>query len=59
MILRKLGRTYPAGTVIEVRVTKAETIGKLTRLRIRAGQSPARVDRRLRPGKPNKPIGCG
>ena len=53
--LRKLGRAYPAGTIIEVRVTKSETIGKFTRLRIRAGQRPARLDRCLRPGKPNKP----
>jgi hypothetical protein len=58
VILRKLARTYPDGTVIEVRVTKAETIGKFTRLRIRAGQNPARLDRCLRPGKPNKPIRC-
>ena len=58
VILRKLARTYRAGTVIEVRVTKSETIGKLTRLRIRAGQNPARLDRCLRPGHPNKPITC-
>jgi hypothetical protein len=56
VILRKLSRTYAAGTVIEVRVTKSETIGKFTRLRIRAGQNPARLDRCLRPGKPNKPM---
>jgi PKD repeat protein len=54
--LSKLARTYQAGTVIEVRVTKSETIGKFTRLRIRAGQRPARLDRCLRPGKPNKPM---
>jgi hypothetical protein len=58
VVLRKLGRTYPDGTVIEVRVTKSETIGKLIRLRIRAGRNPARLDRCLRPGKPNKPIRC-
>jgi PKD repeat protein len=56
--LRKLRRNFKAGAVIEVRVTKAETIGKYTRIRIRAGIRPARVDRCLRPGKPNKPIGC-
>jgi hypothetical protein len=55
VILRKLSRTYRAGTIIEVRVTKSETIGKFTRLRIRAGQNPARLDRCLLPGKPNKP----
>jgi hypothetical protein len=58
VILRKLARTYSAGTVIEVRVTKSETIGKFTRLRIRAGENPARLDRCLRPGRPNKPIAC-
>jgi hypothetical protein len=58
VILRKLARTYREGTVIEVRITKSETIGKLTRLRIRAGDNPARLDRCLRPGKPNKPFSC-
>jgi PKD repeat protein len=58
VVLRKLARTYAAGTVIEVRVTKSETIGKFTRLRIRAGENPARLDRCLRPGQPNKPITC-
>jgi hypothetical protein len=57
--LRKLGRSFPAGTVIEVRVTKKETIGTFTRIRIRAGKRPARLDRCLDPGKPNKPISCG
>jgi hypothetical protein len=58
VLLRKLARTYREGTVIEVRVTKSETIGKLTRLRIRAGDRPARLDRCLRPGRPNKPFSC-
>jgi hypothetical protein len=58
VMLRKLARTYREGTVIEVRVTKSETIGQLTRLRIRAGVRPARLDRCLRPGQPNKPITC-
>jgi hypothetical protein len=44
--------------VIEVRVTKPETIGRLTRLRIRAGDRPARLDRCLLPGQPEKPLGC-
>lgn len=56
--LRKLGRSFPAGTVIEVRVTKQETIGTFTRIRIRAGQRPARLDRCLDPGKPNKLVSC-
>jgi hypothetical protein len=56
--LRKLSRNFGAGTVIEVRVTKPETIGKFTRVRIRAGRRPARLDRCLRPGRPNKLIDC-
>jgi PKD repeat protein len=56
--LLKLAGTYRAGAVIEVRVTKSNTIGKFTRIRIRAGQNPARLDCSLRPGKPNKPYGC-
>jgi hypothetical protein len=58
IVLRALQRSFAAGTVIEIRVVKSETIGKYTRLRIRAGRSPARVDRCLRPGKPNKPVRC-
>jgi hypothetical protein len=58
IVLRALQRSFAAGTVIEIRVTKPETIGKFTRLRIRAGQSPARLDRCLRPGRPNKPVRC-
>jgi PKD repeat protein len=56
--LRKLAGTYRAGAVIEVRVTKSNTIGKFTRIRIRAGQNPGRIDCAIRPGKPNKPVGC-
>jgi hypothetical protein len=56
--LRALRRTYRAGSQIEIRVTKPETIGHYTRLRIRAGKRPARVDRCLLPGKPNKPVRC-
>jgi PKD repeat protein len=56
--LRKLAGTYRAGAVIEVRVTKSNTIGKFTRIRIRAGKNPARIDCSIQPGKPNKPTGC-
>jgi PKD repeat protein len=56
--LRKLAGTYRAGAVIEVRVTKTNTVGKFTRIRIRAGQNPARIDCSINPGKPNKPVGC-
>jgi PKD repeat protein len=56
--LRKMSRSFKAGAVIEIRVTKADTIGKFTRIRIHARGRPGRVDRCLEPGKPNKPIGC-
>jgi PKD domain-containing protein len=56
--LRRLARNYRAGAVIEIRVTKKNTIGKFTRLRIRAGRTPQRIDRCLNPGKPNKPFRC-
>jgi hypothetical protein len=56
--LRKLRRSFKAGAVIEIRVTKDGYIGKFTRIRIHAGRRPGRVDCRLEPGKPNKPIGC-
>ena len=56
--LRRLARSFPAGTVIELRVTKPGTIGTFTRIRIRAAKRPARLDRCLEPGKPNKLISC-
>jgi len=56
--LRKLARNYRAGAVIEIRVTKKNTIGKFTRIRIRAGRTPKRFDGCLNPGKPNKPFRC-
>jgi PKD repeat protein len=56
--LNALERSYRAGTQIEIRVTKPETIGHFTRYRIRAGNRPLRVDRCLLPGKPNDPVGC-
>jgi len=56
--LRRLARSFPAGTVIELRVTKPGTIGTFTRIRIRAAKRPARLDRCLEPGKPNKLIRC-
>jgi hypothetical protein len=43
--------------VLEVRVTKAKTIGKFTRITFRAGRSPKRVDRCLWPGA-TKPRAC-
>jgi PKD repeat protein len=56
--LRKLRRSYRAGAIIDIRVTKADTIGKFTRIKIRDDRRPSRVDRCLEPGKPNKPVSC-
>ena len=55
---RKLRRSFKAGAIIEIRVTKDGYIGKFTRIRIHAGRRPSRVDRCLNPGQPNKPISC-
>jgi hypothetical protein len=49
--LRKLRRGYRAGAVIELRVTKTNTIGKFIRITIRDGKRPRRVDLCLQPGR--------
>jgi hypothetical protein len=43
-------RVLRPGAVVQIFVTKPGTIGKYTRLRIRAGKGPSRVDRCLPPG---------
>ena len=48
--IRGLERRLRAGTVITIIVRKGNTIGKYTRLRIRRGAPPARIDRCIRPG---------
>jgi PKD domain len=49
--IRRFGRRLlRAGAVIRVFVTREGVIGKYTRLRVRAGTVPARVDRCLPPG---------
>ena len=53
----RLHRRLLAGTVIEVRVTRAGEIGKYTRFRIRGGKPPARIDRCVRPGS-TRPMAC-
>jgi PKD repeat protein len=44
-------RRLSAGTVLTVRVSKDDLIGKLTQFRIREGMAPSRRDRCLRPGE--------
>lgn len=47
----------PAGTVLAIRVTKADLIGKITRFTVREGNAPKRIDRCLRPDQ-RKPSRC-
>jgi hypothetical protein len=55
IVFRAMAGSFDAGAVIQIRVTRPETIGRYTRIKIRAGRRPARVDRCLMPGQPNKP----
>ena len=55
--LRRLERTLRPGTVIVIIVRKGNTLGKYTRLRIRRGSPPARIDRCIRPGA-RRPTAC-
>jgi chitodextrinase len=50
-------RRLPAGVRLELFVRKPRRVGKYTRLLIRAGKPPARVDRCLMPGRP-RPVRC-
>jgi hypothetical protein len=54
---RRLQRWLKAGTVIEIRVTQPGRIGKYTRIVVRRGRAPQRVDRCLAPGS-LKPVDC-
>lgn len=56
--LRKLERTFKAGTRIRLRLTKGETIGKYVEIRIRRGKRPLRADRCVEPGRA-RPVSCG
>lgn len=47
---RSLARSYRGGTVIVVRVWRADRIGKYTRFTIVRGKAPRRVDQCLMPG---------
>jgi hypothetical protein len=55
--LRSLERRLHSGTRIVITVTRAGSIGKYTRFRIRTGKPPARVDRCILPGS-GKPMRC-
>lgn len=49
--IRRFERRLRAGTVLTVRISKGDSIGKLTQFRIRSGKAPRRRDRCLRPGE--------
>jgi hypothetical protein len=49
--LRSFERRLRAGTVLTVRISKGDLIGKLTEFRIRKAKAPRRRDRCLRPGE--------
>jgi hypothetical protein len=55
--LRRFETGLMAGTVIEIRVTSPNRIGKFTRLRILRDRPPARTDLCLRPGR-RRPVRC-
>ena len=55
--VRSLQRRYRPGTVLEIRVTQADRIGKYMRMRIRSGRAPLRIDRCVLPGK-GKAVRC-
>jgi hypothetical protein len=55
--LRRAERSYRAGTVLEVRITKSGRIGKFTRIRFRSRRQPSRRDLCLNPGA-TRPTRC-
>jgi hypothetical protein len=55
--LRLFERPLPAGTRLELRITRRGFVGKYTSFVIRRGAAPARQDRCLRPGS-SKPERC-
>jgi hypothetical protein len=55
--VRSLERRFSSGVMIEVRVVKKGRVGKYTRIRIRRGRIPSRVDRCLNPGS-SRPRKC-
>ena len=54
---RRFERYFQAGVALGIYVRKPGLIGKYTRLRIRDGRRPARIDRCLLPGAP-RPARC-
>ncbi len=57
VVLKRYERTWHAGAVLQIEVAKAGQFGKYTRLEIRNGQLPKRVDECLAP-KGDSPVAC-
>jgi hypothetical protein len=55
--VKKLERLLRAGAVVKIYVTQRGRIGKYTRVKIRAGKAPARIDKCLAPNS-WRPINC-
>ena len=55
--VRKLERVLRAGAVVKIYVTQRARIGKYTRVKIRAGKAPARIDMCLPPDS-WRPVRC-
>jgi len=55
--LRRFEKRLRSGTILEIRVTQGDLVGKYTRLRIATGRAPVRTDRCLAAGS-SKPIAC-
>jgi PKD repeat protein len=55
--VRRLERVLRAGVMVQIFVTKQDTIGKYTRFKMRRGKAPSRADRCLDPSS-SRPIAC-
>jgi hypothetical protein len=55
--LRSLERGYRAGSVLELRITLARTVGKYVKIIMRTGRAPSRRDACLQPGA-DEPVAC-
>jgi len=55
--LRRFEKRLRSGTILQIRVTQGDLVGKYTRLRIATGRAPVRTDRCLAPGS-SKPVAC-
>jgi hypothetical protein len=57
VVFRRFERSFPAGTTLQIRVSKTGQIGKYTSFKIRRGHAPLRADSCLDPVG-GRPFGC-